>query len=226
MCSERLRRYRELINYMPVKDQTTISNIENVVWQRYREYLAPVLEQFRACDGGRFVEISRADLFELAGKGISHEFVYAVFIWGYPTGGRGNNFSRVIHHIDEIKNVFARAPGAMYQDDLNQLRARLRGCGIGLATWTKLLYFLGFTVEGDRALILDRKVARAFQRQLFEQFRMLGGITYDNGEIRDQPDIYPNYLRIMSKVAQDLGVDSDKLEMFLFVFGSSLKSHC
>jgi len=211
---------------MPVKDQTTISNIDNVVWRRYRDDLMPVLEQFPACDGSRFVEISRGDLLDLAQKGISKEFVYAVFIWGYPTGGRGNNFSRVIHRIDEIAHTFRKAPGAMCQGDLNELRARLRGCGIGLATWTKLLYFLGFTVEGHPALILDRKVARAFQRQLFEQFHELGDITYDNGEIRDQPDLYPKYLRIMSEVAKNLGVDSGKLEMFLFVFGNSLKSHC
>lgn len=229
MCSERLCHYRELIHCMPVKDQATISSTDYDIWRTHKEDLAPILRQFPARDGGHFVEISRQDLFDFAERGISKEFVYAVFIWGYPTGGRGDNFRRVIDHSGKVTEAFRKAPRALRRDDLNQLCARLRGCGIGPSTLTKLLYFLDFTVDGYRALILDGKVMRTFQRRLFEEdFGPSAKTIYEEAGRRD-PDylrIYPDYLREMSRASQDLGGDPDELEMFLFLFVNSLKSHC
>jgi hypothetical protein len=228
MCGKRLRRYRELINRLRVDQQTSISSIDtwtDRLGPKVLEDLLLSLNQTHRREGNGTIEISRGDLFQLAKreKGISRRLIYSVYIWGYPSGGRGNNCANMASRIEQIERAFLDARNPMCRVELDELSARLHGCGIGLSTWTKLLYFGGFRVGSYHALILDSKVIRTFQRRLFEEFDELNriGITYNNGAAH-----YETYLRVMSRVASGLRVDRDKLEMFVFLFGSSLKSNC
>lgn len=234
MCSEGLHRYRELINRMPVDEQTTVASIEtwtNRLGTKGLDDLLSSLGPSCKCEGNGTIEISRADLFRLREKDvpISQRLIYAVFIWGYPRGGRGNNFVNMVRRIETIEQILANAKKAMCQDDVNELSAGLHGCGIGLSTWSKLLYFGGLKVGNHDALILDSKIINVFQRRLFKEFDELNrirdpkqtGITYGSG-----PTHYETYLRVMSERAGELGVKPAQLEMFLFLFGDSLKGHC
>ena len=227
MCKG-LNHYRELIGSMPLDEQTTVARMD--IWgdKLVRAGCSDLLVRLGTnCwheDRG-MIEISRHDLFRLAQreKGITRRLILAVFIWGYPTGGQGNNCFEMIDNIKRIAQAFADVGprNGMGQEDVNELFASLRGSGIGLSTCTKLLYFGSFKVGGYDALILDNKVIRACKRGLFEEFAELSGITYDNGKAR-----YETYLRVMSEVARNLGVENPaKLEMFLFLFGNSLKGH-
>ena len=225
MCSERLSQYRELINCMPADEQTTVADIDR--WAEKLEKtrcndLPTILGPHCWCKDKGTIEISRRDLFELARKEqrISKRLILAVFIWGYPTGGRGHNCRRMIEKIETIEDVFASVSvsRAIDQNGVNELFTQLQGCGIGLSTLTKLLYFGEFKVGGYDALILDSKVIKAFERGLFTEFSELNA----NGTVR-----YEAYLRVMSEVARELRVTNlAKLEMFLFLFSNSLKSPC
>lgn len=91
--------------------------------------------------------------------------------------------------------------------------------GLGISTCTKFLYFKGLSINGWRALILDSKLMTVFQRQVFRDFENLH-------RIKSNPfKHYPEYLCTMDKVSRELSVAPDKLEMFLFTFGSGLKSY-
>ncbi len=231
MRNEGISQYRELINSMPVDEQTTVASINAWTAMLTRRLTRTDIDDLATslgpncwCEHAGTIEISRRDLFGLAQreKRVSRRLILAVFIWGYPTGGQGNNRQTMLENIRGIEATFADVGrrNRMGQDEVNDLADNLRGCGIGLSTWTKLLYFGQFKVGGHDALILDSKVIKTFERGLFKEFAELDGITYDNGTGR-----YEKYLRVMSRVAGGLGVANPaKLEMFLFLFSNSLKS--
>ena len=68
------------------------------------------------------------------------------------------------------------------------------------------------------ALILDGQIISTFGRRVFDGFETLAMMTYENAPRHD-----PNYLKKMHEVAKELKVDADQLEMFLYIFGNSLK---
>jgi len=212
-----IRKYKELISNMPVMDRACDS--KRSTWDQFAKQdrkLAKVLKDFRNND--KRIVISRGDLFKLARQGVSKEFVYATYIWGYPNGNRGR-YRKVFNQVYKILEVFKKLPTQITEDEWLREYKNLRAIDeMGMSTWTKLLYFLRIRIGGVKALILDGKVVEVMQRRVFRDFTMLAKITYGNA-----PKRYPYYLRVMYDTAEELKVAEDKLEMFLFTFGNSLK---
>ena len=171
-----IRKYKELIRNMPVMDRACYS--KRSTWDKFAEQdgkLALVLNKFSIND--KRIVISRRDLFKLARQGVSQEFVYATYIWGYPNGNRGR-YRKVFNQVYKILEVLQKLPTQITEDDWLREYKNLKAIDeMGMSTWTKLLYFLRIQIGGVQALILDGKVVGVMQRRVFRDFTMLAKIT-------------------------------------------------
>ena len=163
MISKKLRKYVELIKNMPVCELACYSKCD--IWDKYRntdQGLSEILNRFS--DGKGFIVISRNDLFELAKKK-NCEFIYATFIWGFPNGGRGR-FEKIIEIKSDIEKKLCEMPSNISdQDWINHCKWAKPKKGLGIATYSKLLYFMQISINKNKALILDSLLLHLLQKQ-------------------------------------------------------------
>ena len=134
-----------------------------------------------------------------------------IILWGYPSGGRGKAKKMVGKRcMRELQAKFKRRGWA---DSWKSFFAKTRLKGIRETTLTKIAYFHGIRVQGQRSLILDSQIVAAlpFWREL--RGLKIYGVTGNT---------YPKYLTTMRKIARKGGFKTDQLEFFLFMFGQSL----
>jgi len=90
--------------------------------------------------------------------------------------------------------------------------------GLGLSTYSKLMYFRDFKFDGIPALILDERLIRVFKNRVFQEFEMLSRISQHNAG-----KMYHIYLQVMFELSERYKVDGEQVEQFLFIFGNHLK---
>jgi hypothetical protein len=215
--SHMLREFRSTIRHMPLLQQACVSKRET--WRNIKDPDREFQRLIEPFTGGEYVMISRKDLFGLGSRGPSVGFLYATYIWGYPNGGRGRFASVVANKariLRVLRSVQENVDAMEWSATCNAVKGIL---GLGVSTFTKLLYFLRVKIAHRPALILDSKVIEVLKRKVFPELASLAEIRYDSA-MRE----YPQYLRTMADEAGKLDVRPDKLEMFLFSFGNSLKS--
>jgi hypothetical protein len=142
----------------------------------------------------------------------------ATLIWGYPTGGRGNNVSNL---LDDFENLVDSIEDV--RDDFDRQwewhLAVVEGIDdLGISTYSKYLKFLGVQIEGFDAQILDRKIARVIEDGYFDELHLLNGLNENNAISH-----YPQYVARLHEIASIHPFTAEQLEMFLFIFGSNLK---
>ncbi|WNC72725.1 hypothetical protein RGQ13_01720 [Thalassotalea psychrophila] len=208
-----MKRFINLINAMPTQEQAFTS--KRKTWNKFIVENNEVSELLIAMfeENGN-IELSRKDLFEYSQESCLKMFVIATIVWGYPAGMRGNNFSNISINLKELVQVLKEAQYGI-ENWIEHYKKVEPIKGLGLSTYTKLLYFLDVKVEGESALILDNRIVNIIEKGLFPE---LDAINTDNAVHN-----YPNYLKEMDKISKSYKVDSDKLEMFLFEFGLNLK---
>ncbi len=163
------------------------------------------------------IEISREDLFESAREDSLDVFIAKVIVWGYPRGPRGDNFSKLCSNYNLIKKLVRNAKGGIDDwDDHSKPLNKING--LGMSTYSKLLYFMRVEINGNRALILDQRVISALKKCLFEDLKKIQHIRVGNAKKK-----YLEYLTHIHKLSKKYNVDSDGIEMFLFQYGTSLK---
>src|SRR5690606_31427958 len=207
-----LRKYRHLIAEMPVEDQAFTT--KRSTWEG--KINAHILNHI--FEGQDTVKISRKDL--STNNDIS-TFIYKVIMWGYPRGMRGSvNDRRIFDQLEKIipiVNLPSRA--LLSENDLDTTLKRLSDIpGLGISTISKLLHFRTHKYGAYDCLILDERLMRIFNANLFAEFQGLGGFRYDNACLK-----YLGYLKTMHEVSLQLDVKPANLEMFLFTFGNNLK---
>lgn len=212
-----LFRYKALIQNLPYLDQAFETKRSN--WQR--EYVGN--DFFRLLCDRVFIEerlkLSRADLFSSANNGISEELLILIVFWGYPRNMRGNTFSTMLSSMQIISHALKSSEGLQLDNEaFSSLLSRLTKTGVGLSTLTKFLYFLGFTLNGYRCLILDQRIIDVIQEKTFIEFSALAEISTYN-----KTKLYTHYLAKMEEIANAENYSIDQLEFFLFQFGKNLK---
>jgi hypothetical protein len=90
--------------------------------------------------------------------------------------------------------------------------------GIGLSTYSKLLYFFDIRFNNLPSLILDQRLIDVFKRNIFENFQNLNNINYANAETH-----YMNYLNTLNAISENMGCQEENIEQFLFMFGNNIK---
>lgn len=218
----RLSDFADLISHMPVSKQAFTS--KRSTWSAHLQRrdvagtaLKSILDAY--CKDSEDIFLSRGDLRDLAVRTDLAEFVIATIIWGYPRGMRGNNLSNLISRLKTLCGLLAHARSNPISDWSSHYERVRPIQGVGLSTYTKLLYFLSANVEGHEALILDQRIVEVAQQNLFEELTSIRGLTSANAAKR-----YPEYLKCMNDVASQLSLPPDKVEFFLFEFGLHLKS--
>ena len=134
-------------DYLRVDDAATRKRIDNV-FARYAEH-------------GNLV--SRALIKDIY-RGDIAEGVIATIVWGYPKGrypgGRG--FNPMLDQIDEIVAILRTGHERSGDIDAAELCYRFsRISGIGISTYSKMLYFAEVEAKEGLCLIYDQMVMRA-----------------------------------------------------------------
>jgi thermostable 8-oxoguanine DNA glycosylase len=89
--------------------------------------------------------------------------------------------------------------------------------GMGWSTFSKFLYFLQLKIGDNRALIFDRRVINALKRFEDDEIKDIQGVNYP-----PRTKDYFAYLQAMNRLAAKMGIEPDKIEMFLYQFGANL----
>lgn len=207
-------RFKNLIDAMPVKYQAFTTKYDT--WSDY-VHDAPVIDQI--FDGQEHLQLSRADLFEIARSGDLERFFLSVIMWGYPRGMRGHHFSNILTFRAELLDLLKELQqNPVIEDWTNHYSRVSRIRGMGMSTYTKLLYFIGAFIGKNRCLIFDDRIVRTFNKRLFTAFWEM-----ENARAGTMHSLYPKYIEVISGQADAMNVESEKIELFLFQFGINLK---
>jgi len=208
-----LATYNSLIKYLPFKDQSFQTQRET--WIKYSKH--PKFSRFyKEVFTSSSVTISRNDLFNAA-KGDFSTAVYLIILWGYPRNMRGNSFLGVLENTQLLEGLIHNSLNQTLQEFEN-ISKTLKGTRIGLSTLTKIMYFFKITLSGYRCLILDSRIIEVLKSGKFQELDTLKKIK-DFNKVK----YYPIYLKLMAEIAESNGYTVDQLELFLFMFGNSLK---
>jgi hypothetical protein len=207
----RLADFRQLIAAMPTWMHA--SRIQRKTWQDFLARPDAAGDALRALFGNADeIQISRGDLRQLAQEQSLDRFLMATVLWGYPTKMRGHevalcaNFDSVVGWLDVVRAK------PVISDWMRQWQEVERILGYWLSTVTKWLTFLGVVVEGYPAQILDRVIKDVIENEVFAE--LTGRFDAAN---------YPKYLALMQGEAEELGVPTENLEFFVYVFGPNIK---
>jgi hypothetical protein len=200
---------------MPINNHGFRTRLET--WQNRMAILPPALQAIFGNE--EELTLTRQDCFLAGQENDIPGFIFKVILWGYPNGMQGNNFPAICSQIDELTNII---------EILNQADRTIENWkifwngfdifGMALSTFSKLAYFDYLTINGNRCLILDRKLVDIFRTNIFLEFNALHGITYANAA-----NFYQEYISIVNQNALDLEVSVDQIEMFLFTFGKIIQ---
>ncbi len=211
-----MQRFKALIQAMPLQEQAFTIKRSN--WAKYMDDGSLVSVTLSIIfDGKETVQLSRGDLFSLAKSSDMATFIVATILWGYPRGMRGNHFKTITDKLETLDYLLREAQQGIsnwseHYENVDDIR------GLGLSTYSKFLYFLEADIEGNKALILDIRIANTLKNSTFKELEVLNKVTYTNAVKK-----YTDYLKHMTHLSKEFNVDSGKLEMFIFEFGLNLK---
>ena len=217
--------YKNLIDNMPVEGHAFTIKKKN--WERFFK-----LKEIKKVFDKDEIIISRKDLFKLAkDQKKTTEFIVKVLMWGYPTGGRGNNIKNLLEEksykalVDFIDDNEIRNSNNQVENIKNKIKELKKngGKGLGISTISKLLYFLKVKIAGKLSVILDQRIIDVLNKAEFKDFEELKDIKMTSS-ISKYIDNYYQFLEKIASVNKDLAIkDVGKIEMFLFIFGGNLK---
>lgn len=211
--------YKILIQNLPVRQQGFTIKRGNKKWKLAEEKLS----WFEDFNDEHFnkgtLTVNRQDIFNIK-HSIKEKIVKTIF-WGYSNGMQGhNNFQSILANIPLIENILLdlKSIDNPTTEDFNTFNTRFSNIsGLGLSTYSKLLYFADVKFNGNPSLILDGRLIYAFHSSVFNEFNALRQINYNNAA-----KYYLSYLEITQQQADRLETNGENIEQFLFIFGNNL----
>ena len=164
------------------------------------------------------LNISRENIFDSTNT--IRDVILKTIYWGYTGGMRGNHFVNIMTNIQTLEMIFSdlKSNKNLTNYDFPSLAKKFgKVPGIGLSTYSKILYFLDLKFNSNPCLILDKRLIDIFSRQIFVDYQALGTINEYNAE-----RWYLEYLNITNKLSYDLQTKGENIEQFLFIFGNNL----
>jgi hypothetical protein len=209
--------YKILISNLPVRQQCFTT--KRTTWTKAESEIQWLRNlNDKLFSDNKTLTISRQDIFETTEP---RETIIKTIYWGYTAGMRGNHFVNILKHIDTIENVLPtlRDKSNPTTTDFNDLTLTFKNvAGLGLSTYSKLLYFFKISFNGNPCLILDQRLIDVFASKSYTNFRQLSNIRYDNAEKK-----YLDFLQLARQVASNIQTEGENIELFLFTFGNNLK---
>ena len=209
--------FSQLIGNLPVMEQCETT--KRSTWSKYEAMYPWLLELNNLLfDNNESLRISRHDIFQT--ENVREKLIKTIY-WGYNRGMRGNHFASILAQIDAIElalnhliiidNPVTRDFNA-FVESINDVE------GIGISTYTKILYFFNISFNQVPCLILDLRLINVFTSAEFENFAALNGISYLIAH-----RYYVRYIERMQQLASEMGTQGENIELFLFMFGGNLK---
>jgi len=201
-------RFVDLIKNLPVYEHTVVVPPKKLLL-------------LRGCKQEKGLPISRKEIFK---EKDSEEKLRKTLLWGYPRGIQKwlpalfgddaglKDLGEKLSKWDTTKDQQAEVVSAEELISLATGQNKFRN--LGRVTLTKMAYFFRVNVEGNRALILDKRIIQAA-----EKWQELCKIGLSGGSFESQQ--YAEYLKKMYETANTIECDADQLEFFLFTFGAS-----
>lgn len=215
-----LDNYKQLIQNLPVRQQSFTAKRDNKKWLEAEKNF----EWFKRFNDSYFrngqLQISRQDIFDI--KDSPKEKIIKTIFWGYPNGMQGGHksFAGILSNIDRLAEILSNLKNSsdLKFDDLKKAQDNFKPIGgLGLSTYSKLLYFFDIKIQGIPCLIIDKRLLDVFKSNVFSDFNSLSEIK-GNNEKR-----YFDCLRIIDNAAERLETKGENIEQFLFIFGNNLK---
>lgn len=211
-------RYKILISNLPVRQQCFTT--KRKTWLKAENEISWLKQLNDNIFGDKStLTISRQDIFE---TNEPREIIIKAIYWGYTGGMRGNHFVNILKHIDSIENslLYLREKSNLTTTDFNSLTETFKNVsGLGLSTYSKLLYFFKISFNDNLCLILDQRLIDVFASKSYADFQQLSNIRYDNAEKK-----YLDFLQLAKQVASKIETEGENIELFLFTFGNNLKA--
>jgi hypothetical protein len=210
-------RYKILISNLPVRQQCFTT--KRKTWLKAENEISWLKQLNNNLFGDKStLTISRQDIFETKNP---REIIIKTIYWGYTAGMRGNHFVNILKHIDAIENALLSLRQKLNPTttDFNDLTATFKNVtGLGLSTYSKLLYFFKISFNDNPCLILDQRLIDVFTSKTYTDFQKLSNIRYDNAEKK-----YLDFLQLTGQLASNIETEGEHIELFLFTFGNNLK---
>lgn len=138
--------------------------------------------------------------------------IIMTLMWGYPTGGRGNNLAKTLHQLGMLSLIMKKYQGKDLCE--KEFRTFYKGLSaidnLGMSTITKLLYFFDISIDGNRCLILDMVVEKSLNNGNLLEFR--------DQNWRQSVSDYCRFVKVSGEIAKTLKLESDRIELFLFAY--------
>lgn len=203
--------YSGLIESIPVYHQST--KIVRKAWKRF-SYNGKMGIEEAIFDNKDEVELSRADVLSEVDPA---QKVVMVLMWGYPTGGRGSNIENILTEIDKLSQLLSSVRKKnLTVTEANDLIAEFQGIhGLGISTWSKLLYFFNVAIDSRRCQIYDLKIVDSLNKK---QFSELGAQKW-----KQDIDHYYRYIDLVDNLAMRMCVSPEQVELFLFYYNLCYK---
>lgn len=212
-----IENYKILISNLPVRQQCFTT--KRTTWTRSEKEIAWLKNINDKLFGyNENLTISRQDIFDTIDP---KEAIVKTIYWGYSSGMRGNHFINIVKQIYTIENVLLTLKDKTNPStpDFNFLTLTFRNIvGIGISTYSKLLYFFKISINENPCLILDQRLIDVFSSKIYSNFSQLEKIRYSNAEKK-----YLEFLQLTSQLADNLGTNEENIELFLFTFRKNLK---
>ena len=233
-----IKKYEEKIKSIPVRNHSVIVRKENWIkndslhtrltknnqFQNNNDDLLNTLKTiFINAQNGQ-IEISREDIFKEEHR---EKKLIMVLLWGYPTGGRGNNIADILYsrnelipRISDFKENHEKMINSKDFKDLfyTQNKNGEKGekiKGIGLSTMSKILYFFEIKIDNNPCLIYDSQIRLSLQRNQIDEF-------YEYPWKKNYASFF-HYLEVINKCSEEIKTEPDALELFLFHYNMHFK---
>jgi hypothetical protein len=209
--------YKILISNLPVRQQCFTT--KRTTWTKAESEIQWLKNLNDKLFGdNKTLTISRQDIFETTEP---KEAIVKTIYWGYTAGMRGNHFLNILKQIESIKNelLTLRDKRNPTTTDFNHLVLSLKNVtGLGLSTYSKLLYFFKISFNGNPCLILDQRLIDVFASKSYSNFQQISNVRYDNAEKK-----YLDFIKLSGQIARNIETEGENIEQFLFTFGNNLK---
>lgn len=226
-----IKEYINLIKEIENKIYYKDGNISKTsLWSKIPKPVKNILENDilkpEIINNEEYYRISRHNVFNLKPKGNHsnsiHAFYSAIMMWGYPTGGRGNNVKNVLENIDNINKQYKNLITVNGKCDLDIIYKNLLSNhdykinSMGPSTFTKVLYFIEFhNNKGIKSIILDDIMIRIFKSDKIFEIEEFKKKT-NKIKVGHTPEFYKIYCEFFSEITNKYEISLFGLEYFLF----------
>ncbi|WP_373513532.1 hypothetical protein [Persicitalea sp.] len=212
----RISNYAPLISNLPVRQQCFETKRSN--WKKAEKEFSWLNDMNDRLFGVKnSMTISRQDIFNTVNA--KQRIVLAVY-WGYPRGMRNNYFLSILKNIDLLESTLVKyenSSNLLSKDFTEMCKVFKKIPGLGISTYSKMLYYFNIYFNSHCCLILDSRLIEVFKNKIYSEFIPISKISYTTAEVR-----YLDYLGLINHTARIMNVDSENIEQFLFIFGKNL----